>query len=202
MTDAALQLPISALSPNLRLCILLEVVDQLHNGHFDQLCQAGLSPRQLDQVRTINLQDVGQLVRQTDFRASFQIDADSLSKSLAQLRMTHQQRGIEEYFVLHGASQTMLRRHFTMSNHRLRELRVLLSVSSQPGRPAIPDDARKSEIQNCWERLAYITDLRDRMVALHSQFPQFNLATLDAVIHHQHAPSAPISPASKKKGDK
>jgi hypothetical protein len=76
-----------------------------------------------------------------------------------------------------------MRRLFKVSKQRIEVLRRTLNLAPSQGRPKMPRGKTRDAIVETWQRIAATTaDLRVRYRRLHESFPQYSIATLDAVI--------------------
>lgn len=88
-----------------------------------------------------------------------------------------------EYFIRHRAPRALMRRLFKVSKQRIETLRRTLNLAPSQGRPRMPRGKTRDAIVETWRRIAAMTaDLRVRYRGLHESFPQYSIATLDAVI--------------------
>jgi hypothetical protein len=137
----------------------------------------------------------------TDPSIGFQISLDCQRLATAFLRLDAVLRDKEliEYFVRHGAPAQLLTRLFRVSSQELRTMREVLShdENERGGRPSMPEPALREAIHATWAAGALAAggsgsvSERERLYALHMQYPAHSIGTLWSVVNEFSSPGQP-----------
>ncbi|MGT2452335.1 STY4526/YPO1902 family pathogenicity island replication protein [Cupriavidus basilensis] len=170
-------------SPNLRVMVILQLMEHLERGNLAPLVQAGLDPAQIDQLRALQSADIVRLGQMDQPVIGVLVDPDGLDLAFSTLRARAEQEELLFYFVANRASIAMLRRFFTLSRDMIDGYRASYASERRVGRPSLPDADTREEIHRSWAALRESTDLRVRYRKLHQQFHAYSLETLYAVVN-------------------
>ena len=171
--------------PVLRRMLLAHIIEQIDGGHMDSLLRAGYSPEFLDDLRYRTTRDITNLANSPQ-EMWFSLSEQVISKGLHLLDMRREHAKLREYFVIHGASRRMVCAYFKLSHEEYRDLRAQLRPGGEPGgRTALHPDAERDAIHRAWFDIQKsISDkpCRDRIYALHQQFPELRISVLQQTI--------------------
>ncbi len=115
---------------------------------------------------------------------SLVVDTRQLTENLRALKRITAEAETIAYFVRHGASRTMLHSLFHISHEVVSRQRRRLGIRLGKGRPRLPEEGVRDAIHRTWVRICRDQcDARERLVQLHSQFPEYSLVALNAVLN-------------------
>jgi hypothetical protein len=182
-----LKLPLASHDAPLQASIVAWMIDRIASGDITPFLEAGVAPSALDDVRRISARLQSRLLAIRRPFVSIEIDFSVLEGTLTSLQQADDYRDVVAYFIIHGATNPMLRHLFGLSRTEIAQSRmVLLSSDLKGGRTTLPDhDVRMSIWEEC-ELLKRngMTDQRDRYKTLHEVFDgKYNLATLYAIVN-------------------
>lgn len=173
---------LDANSPALRLLALQELIDALHTGRWEELIDAGFKPETLDRLRRTPLEDAVFLAARDELHVLFEIDCDSLERTLNRIERQRADEAIKEYFIRHGATPTLIQRLFKLDRGTLERLRRLLGAHAR-GRTPMPKPEERDAIHAKWREFQDgEQDLRTRYYRLHEAFPHHAIRVLEAVL--------------------
>ena len=136
-----------------------------------------------ERLRQLSLAEIQSLAQQANLEIAVRFDADRLLWGVHTSERRREERMLLEYFIRHRAPRALMRRLFKVSKQRIETLRRTLNLAPSQGRPKMPRGKARDAIVETWRRIAATTaDLRVRYRRLHESFPQYSIATLDAVI--------------------
>lgn len=171
--------------PVLRRMLLAHIIEQIDGGHMDSLLRAGYSPEFLDDLRYRTTRDITNLANSPQ-EMWFSLSEQVISKGLHLLDMRREHAKLREYFVIHGASRRMVCAYFKLSHEEYRDLRAQLRPGGEPGgRTALPPVAVRDAIHRAWfdiQQSMSERPCRDRIYALHQQFPELRISVLQQTI--------------------
>lgn len=155
-----------------------------------ELNNSGLTAEVINRLRQLSAVELDVLSRMKSRDLLLTLNSESFLFNLRQVETTREERSQFEYFVRNGASPSMIVRMFRGATHvHVRQLRSVLGVSSNWGRPPLPKTAQeRREIEEAWVVLAEDNPKtsphweRERFLVLHKRYSHHTLATLDAVI--------------------
>ena len=139
----------------------------------------------------LSVHEIAQLAKLGKPELSVTFDADSLRHALQTMRHVQNMDEQLRYFLIHGATNSMLAELFHMSANAVKAKRKVFDndnpSSEKRRRPPMPAVAEREKIHHSWyaqrqgsEQLApKMQDYR----ALHAAFPAQSLATLYAVVN-------------------
>jgi len=149
----------------------------------------GLSMLSLGEVRTLAMtaQDA----------VSVTIDRDALTSAIDVITKTKTRSSQLEFFVQNGATREMLVEVLGVSENRIDAVRKKLGRPAVGrGRPRMPDILTRARIVDRWHELSSL-EIVERYIALRSEFTDWTLGTLLAVVNELSAGEASERPAPK-----
>ena len=159
----------------------LESADQ---SNIAQLVKSGLSAETLQGLRNLTLADTVRFANGY-LGISINIDCQELTQQLSRMDRAKADRQQYEAFVRGGASVRLAARLFGVSEIDVRRLRkVLAPETAAGGRPRLPAEDGREDIQAAWRELQQQTGLseRERWWLLASSFTGLSILTLEAVV--------------------
>jgi len=136
-----------------------------------------------ERLRQLSLAEIQSLALAAHLEIAVRFDADRLLWGVHTYERRREERMLLEYFIRHRAPRALMRRLFKVSKQRIEGLRRTLNLAPSQGRPKMPRGKTRDAIVETWQSIAATTaDLRVRYRRLHESFPQYSIATLDAVI--------------------
>jgi hypothetical protein len=136
-----------------------------------------------ERLRQLSLAEIQSLALAANLEIAVRFDADRLLWGVHTYERRREERMLLEYFIRHRAPRALMRRLFKVSKQRIEALRRTLNLAPSQGRPRMPRGKTRDTIVETWRRAAATSaDLRVRYRRLHESFPQYSIATLDAVI--------------------
>lgn len=165
----------------LRLMLLTHLVSRLQQGATDELLKAGIEPDQINRLRTLDASDIKRLAALPHTMVGLALDGKAVNSGLRHLAVIKDLRGLEDYFIRHGASPRMMKMLFTMSANTTRTRRQALGQKGINGRPVLPTMDVRDRIHRFWAAHTQV-DHRNRYYQLHQAFPAYRFDTLHSVI--------------------
>ena len=171
--------------PTIKRMLIEHMVEQIDDGHIDQLLHAGYSAEFLDNLRHRPTRDLIHLA-QTSIDIRFSLSEHGVNSGLRLLDMRRGHAELREYFIVHGASRRMVCSYFKLSHDEYRTLReVLRPGDGQGGRTAMPHHSVRDQIHQAWfeiKKSMQDAPIRHRIYALHQQFPSLRISALQQTI--------------------
>ena len=173
----------------LRLLVLAHLIRELQRENAARSPPpAGLTEQQAAELRALSSDELVRLSEMTEPRVAIEIDAGSLEHGLRQVNYLNKRSKQLEYFIVHGATSSMLTKLFKISSADVTLKRRLFSgTSSSLRRPSMPPHPVREAIVKRWFEIRKGKE-REPLRAedyeeLHRDYPKHTFATLWAVVH-------------------
>lgn len=166
----------------LRVLLVLHVIERLEFGALEELLHAGIEPHTLDTLRKLPGTDLLRIAQMKRPVIGFAIDPAGLEIAMDSLQRIADEEKLLEYFAGNGASIPMLRQLFKTDPKIIQSYRALLGAKRNGGRPMMPPEATRDAIHQFWNGLTE-SDIRRRYLRLHEAFQTYPLETLYAVVN-------------------
>jgi hypothetical protein len=181
---------VNVLDPTIRLIVLahmLQQFDQLDPDCIQEYQMAGFDAASIDRLRNLTTADLVRLAQHSrDTSIQISINPTKLVADMNRYEHMRADERLYEYFVRHGASLNLIMDLFTKRPSDVKRMQLMLGVTSQIGRRALPDDDTRLEITTAWHRLrgndSWPYRGREHFRALHEAYPTLTIAQLEAVI--------------------
>ena len=132
-------LSINVTNPTIQQLLLAHLIETIESQDgMDALIQMGCSEAFIDAIRHRQARDLINVVKSLK-TMQFTISTTEILSQLHHLDRRRRDAQLQEYFIMHGASRTMLSELFKMSADEVRRMRELLlpeGSRSLPGAPA------------------------------------------------------------------
>lgn len=177
--------PVTLRDPAVQMFALTRLIAAMEDADpqvLHQMLGAGMTPELLDRLRSMPLNEalrfaVGQC------GLAIAVDTAAMRAQLQRIDRAKADRETLEYLVRHGASPRLLTQLFTLSQSDARRLRRVLAPDvATGGRPRLPPDDMRDEIERVWAELAAEPCPRARIRRLHERFATQVIASLELVI--------------------
>ena len=181
-------LSITVTNPTIQRLLLEHVIETIETEDgFDALLKQGCSAEFLDLLRRRPARDLITVANTLKSSIRYSISTKEVVSQLQHLDRVRRDDQLREYFVLHGASRTLLNEYFRMSGDEVRRMRELLLPAgvAQCGRTPLPPPKVRDEIHLAWSAInkQHPDDSqRERMYRLHQQFPSMTIDTLNETV--------------------
>ena len=173
----------------LRLLVLAQLIRDLQQAAQEKTPPPeGFTERQAEELRALSSAELVKLSEMTEPRVAIQIDAGSLEHGLRQVDYLSKRSRQLEYFIIHGATSSMLTKLFKISSADVTlKRRLFAGTSSSLRRPAMPPHPVRELIQKRWFEIRKGKEREPERAEdyeeLHADFRQHTFATLYAVVH-------------------
>ncbi|MCR6480967.1 DUF2857 domain-containing protein [Variovorax sp. ZS18.2.2] len=179
-----LNLPIT--NPMLQRMLLEHLVERIENdpGCIDELLQQGVDPAFLDHIRHCKTRDLI-AVAPTLKNMFYSFSPPDVMWGMDRVERKRCDDKRLEYFVLNGASRTILCDLFKLTAEEVRRLRNLLLGGAQVGRARLPRVAIRDEIHRAWYTISKDptpSHPRERAYRLHQQFPDLRIDSMEITL--------------------
>lgn len=172
------------LSSGLKEMIMLAAIRAIQTGDY-----ASSSDHTIRRIRGTSIETLRAIDFQVDQNVVVEINLDNLVAELERASRTVQESLVDQkiaYFIANGTSAAMLQHVFNLTRRRSYELLSETPPPTAPvqrafGKTRLPGPAERDRIHLTWSKLKGA--LPDCYIALHQQFPDWSLATLDQVLN-------------------
>lgn len=172
------------LPSSIQAAVLYHAIQVVESGDIEainSLIDLGFSPEHLDKLRRLPTMEIARLIADDKPLVHITVDSTRIDKAFRALSQNKKDAELQDEFIRHGASASMMFQLFRMSRRQVTAQRTLLCVKSEDGRPCLPDEKGQHEIYRAWKRLKH-PNIRERYRELHEVFPGVPLAVLYAVV--------------------
>lgn len=177
-----------------RWTILRYFASLIDAGHIEPLLAGGLTPEALEALRNRRIRDLTKIATDPSIGFQISLDCQRLATAFMRLDAVLRDKELIEYFVRHGAPAQLLTRLFRVSSQELRTMREVLGrdENERGGRPAMPEPALREAIHATWAAggSGSVSE-RERLYALHRQYPAHSIGTLWSVVNEFASPGQP-----------
>lgn len=168
---------------HIRRLLLVYLINQIEEGDFQPLLDAGIEPELLEALRQRSVRDILRLA-EMPLNLSVSVDSADLSVAFNRLDAITRDRCVIEYHIRHGAPTELMVRAFKLSSAELRALReALCADSGSRGRPQLPPEAVRDAIHKAWAEIVTEYDEKQRFMILHRRFSQYSIGSLWHAVH-------------------
>jgi hypothetical protein len=177
----------------LKTTFLATLIERLDTGDIEPLIRLGIPAEDLDSLRGLSATDLTRLASNRLLTISYHIQPLAISQALTAIRLQSNYETELEAFINAGASLSMLRQLFRTDIEQVKAYREMLAPRKQPGRPTMPNTAKRDAIHAAWSTLRMQHGLptvlksnaitRKSLLSLHQQFSDLSLETIFAVLH-------------------
>lgn len=170
-----------------RMLLVTHFVAWLDDGcqaRISDLTRAGLTPELIDRLRGLSVADAMRLAARP-CGLTISVDCTEMQAQLGRVERQRDERAQFERFVSAGASPSLVARLFGVSAVEVRRRRRLIAPhAAVGGRPRLPDEAERRDIQNCWADMLHRPEIseRSRWLRLHESYPHIAMVSLEEVI--------------------
>lgn len=174
---AAASAAVSISDPALKRVLLQHLLDQEQTDLPDELAKF------LADLRKRPMQDFLTLTSARTLQV--RVYLGDIASSLFHLEAQNDVEALLSYFVMHGASRSLLRRLFSISGHQAAKLARAAGRSFQ-GRSQRPDPKISDKVHEAWHALHRSmqgASLRNRLHVLHQQFPALKIREIESVLN-------------------
>lgn len=180
-----------------RWAILKYLASLIDAGHIEPLLGGGLTPEALEALRNRRLRDITTIAANPSIGFHVVLDGQALVTAFQRQDAARRDKELIEYFVRNGAPAQILTRLFRLSSQELRQMREVLcpGETERGGRPLLPEPSVREAIHASWVASAdkapnsgRIKGERERLYALHQQYPAYTLGTLWSVVNEFAVP--------------
>ncbi|CAD5366548.1 hypothetical protein RA210_U10380 [Rubrivivax sp. A210] len=184
--------------PATRLFLLTRLIvsfDESDQQTLAALVACGFTPELIDKLRSMSMADAMRFASSC-CGLSVGVDGAAVRQQMNSLERARTDRQMYEGFIRAGASPTLVSRLFGVSSDDVRRLRKLIAPGAATGgRPRIPDEVVRGEIESVWRDLEKQGHgEREALWRLHQQFQDLSMATLETVIRPPR-PLVDVGPA-------
>ncbi len=138
-------------------------------------------------LRTLTWAELTLLARAGHPRVELHLDTAGIDHALRGIREHAKRQQQLDHFILHGATNAMIRRLFRLPLADIKARRAHLLGPHRQRRPRIPKSAERDAVHAAWWALRkgrrQEAPKVDDWLQLHSAFPQYSFATLDAIVN-------------------
>ena len=179
-----------------RWTILRYLAGLIDAGHIQPLLAGGLTPEALEALRNRRMRDITKIAGDPSIGFHVALDCQTLATAFLRQDALLRDKELIEYFVRHGAPAQLLTRLFRVSGQELRTMREVLGhdENERGGRPSMPEPALREAIHATWAAGALAAggsgsvSERERLYALHRQYPTLTIGALWSVVNEFAAP--------------
>lgn len=140
----------------------------------------------LTRLRQLTTQELMQLLQSGYPKIDLQLDFSEIDHGLRAINDRRAREQRLDYFIVHGATTALVRQLFRLPVADIKARRRQLLGSHKQRRPQMPEARARDEIHAFWwarrKGLKQTAPTIENFIELHQRFPQFNLATLYAVV--------------------
>lgn len=175
-----------------RMLLVTHFVAWLDGGcqaRVSDLARVGLTPDLIDRLRRLSVADAMRLAARP-CGLTISVDCTEIQDQLGRVERQRDERAQFERFIGAGASPTLIGRLFAVSTVEVRRRRKLIAPhAAMGGRPRLPDEKERQEIQSAWLSLLGCTDLseRSRWLQLADLFPHVAIVALEEIVERLQA---------------
>lgn len=169
---------------SIQVVLLYHAIQVVESGDIEginSLIDLGFSPEHLDKLRHLPTMEIARLIADGKPLVHITVDSIRIDKAFRALSQNKKDADLQDEFIRHGASASMMYQLFRTSRKQVTALRTLLCIRCDDGRPCLPNEKDQHEIYRAWKHLKH-PNVRERYLKLHDAFPGFPLATLYAVV--------------------
>lgn len=176
-------LSINVTNPTIQQLLLAHLIETIDSQDgMDALIQMGCSEAFIDAIRHRQARDLINVVKSLK-TMQFTISTTEILSQLQHLDRRRHDAQLQEYFVMHGASRTMLSEFFKMSADEVRRMRELLlpEGAAHAGRTSLPAPQVRDQIHQAWHTINVelsSESRREQFYRLHQQFPTLTIHAL------------------------
>lgn len=173
-------------SPSTQFLLLRKIIESTNNPHtFNRLVDSGFAPEQLKTLSQLPTSQLNKLCQLVEFEIEFFIDPVVLERCLEVILGSN--KDLPRYFLQHGAPHHLLKALFGLTKTEIAQLRREVpngtEVCSQGGRPKMPPENTREDIERDWMILAESAmNLTEQYFKLHHKYPQYSIAALHTVV--------------------
>lgn len=160
---------------------IIQIVESGDLAAISNLIDLGFSPENLDKLRHLPSMEIARLISDDKPFMHFTVDSIRIDKAFRGLSQNKKEAEMQDEFIRCGASASMMFQLFRMSRKQVSAQRALLCVKREDGRPSLPSEELQHKIYKVWKTLKH-SNIRQRYLALHEEFPTTSLAVLYAVV--------------------
>lgn len=170
-----------------RMLLVTHFVAWLDGGcqaRVSDLVRVGLTPDLIDRLRSLSVADAMRLAARP-CSMTLCVDCTEIRDQLDRIERQRDERTQFERFIGAGASPTLIGRLFAVSTAEVRRRRKLIAPhAAMGGRPRLPDEKERLEIQSAWLRLRENVDRSERScwLQLADLYPHLAIVSLEDVV--------------------
>jgi hypothetical protein len=138
-------------------------------------------------LRTLTWAELTLLARAGHPRVELRLDVAGIDHALRGIRELAKRQQQLDHFILHGATNAMIRCLFRLPVADIKARRAQLLGAHRQRRPRLPKPAERDAVHAAWwalrEGRRREAPRIDDWMQLHGAFPRYSFATLDAIVN-------------------
>jgi hypothetical protein len=177
-------------NPTIRLMVLAHLAQEFEDfdpHRLEEYQSAGFDPMTIDRFRGLKIADLVRLAHVSRKESvCIHVNASSLVADMNRYEHMRADSEAYEYFVRYGASTSLLMDLFSKRPSDIKRMQMMMGVTTQAGRKALPDDESRIAITEVWHRMrtgfTWPYMAREHIIEIHKAYPHLSIAQLEAVL--------------------